>query len=1449
MLKSRVPSNRSWLTRRRVRWLAVALAGLTGLYVAAGFFGLLASSTQSYSDVPSSDAAYPHVERLHDRGVFTGTECGTKKLCPGTSIDRSTTAVWIVRTIDTTTPRAIRSSKFVDVLRNDLAAPYIEELARRSITSGCGNDSRGRLKFCPDNKVPRKHMAIFLTRAFNLPAAPDAGFRDVRRGSTYSDAINRVANLGITVGCGDGRSFCPDRQITRWEAAIMLGRALEWRDGPIRNPPGARRDITPPTISITINDRLNKVTAISHDRDLKSDSWRWHQSVLEVNCEINSYYNTMSKRGSGRTVTLTAREVARNRTQYVCFRVTDKAGNNGYDGRRVLIQDNTPPSIVVSFDRSANRVTARSSAPDLKPNSWRWFIGFVDADCQTASLYESSRRNRGLRLGRKGSGSTITLISDEIRNNQTNNMYVCFRASDNAGNHGYRRKVIPRLRVPRLTPDRTAPDISATFNRSNNTITASSSAADLNVDSWRWFISEARRDCSSAGSYDTYGIRASGQSFSVELNDDQKQKNQTRRLHACFKVADTTGNVKHKALTISRSRTAPRQDSTPPVIRIALDGNLVTASTAATDVKANSWLWAVGTPRLDCNNDATYWRTAKRGSGRSVTLTEQDRKRDRLVCFRVSDTSGNKGYGNKAVARRTTPPAQRNNRTPSITVRLERASSRDDRHTLRATANETVNNWQYVSLGFAQACSVSGSFLNNSRVMSGSQASLSVDDNNRRYCFRAQNQAGNWGMGEYRVPRNLVSNVAPTITLASSNFKSSPRTAIFTSNRSVKYSLSYRLTNTPETVQQPCQENYGRATVAYKTRHTITLNTPSGKVGYYCLRGVDRQGRVGYSKPFVDDRQSPTLVISEATTVSTRQTLSVRWSDSSGLKSVVVYKQSTTGNTCTPFNSSKHTSLASLRDRSPFVILLNSGDNYLLCATATDVRDNTSTAQRRVIAATRDNSQSGGDHTLGSQFEWAKEKYANKAANDYTVSADFKLATEISPQAPQLLGFELFVPPPKLGARGIGVFSVDYNGVDNQAVCTRSLFEGKSQSNSGLNMTTYFKAKTTTDVSIRRGVLPLPTLSAGQYVCVKVKLVADRALSNDAYPVKIFVAKTPISAPSDGQLILRPMELSYAHSHAPDHYNDHFRVYVGSDNLAGRSAATRLKLVVNMPGKYVRTGSIDLDSHQIQKVYYRYRNSRTDCNQTTFKPVLDRRNVRSGVLRMPNDIERVASPGQVMHLVAPSSQRNKYLCLKVSLRRLGADLLETRIFAYQIPSSSTGATSVSTGGLSGLTLGRQSQASRTLNNTSFLQATMSTNQDQTNLLVRPKSDINLVIVEASWENVALPQDVVCDETAFLDSNSVHQGAEVKQPSPDIQYCFRAQDEAGGLHYINASFTPDSLAELDAGVSWQPSGEVDVGTSGSRWLLMVYIAVGIVIALSVIAFVIFAVQSKRSQFLQ
>ena len=141
--------------------------------------------------------------------------------CPSVPIDRKTMAVWMVRVLDGVDPPAVSQTRFNDLDARSFYAPFIERMAELGVTQGCGDGSG----FCPDRTVTRAEMAAFVSRAYDLPDGPDPGFSDVPPNAWYAADAARLAASRISVGCGDATMFCPETDTTRAQMATFLWRA------------------------------------------------------------------------------------------------------------------------------------------------------------------------------------------------------------------------------------------------------------------------------------------------------------------------------------------------------------------------------------------------------------------------------------------------------------------------------------------------------------------------------------------------------------------------------------------------------------------------------------------------------------------------------------------------------------------------------------------------------------------------------------------------------------------------------------------------------------------------------------------------------------------------------------------------------------------------------------------------------------------------------------------------------------------------------------------------------------------------------------------------------------------------------------------------------------------------------------------------------------------------
>ncbi len=117
-----------------------------------------------FSDVKVGDFAAAWIEELARAGISSG--CGGGNFCPAQTVDRASQAVLLLRSKYHGSPYSPPppTGFFDDVPVESPFAPWIEQLFREGITSGCGGPN-----YCPDGLNTRGEMAVFLSRTFNLP--------------------------------------------------------------------------------------------------------------------------------------------------------------------------------------------------------------------------------------------------------------------------------------------------------------------------------------------------------------------------------------------------------------------------------------------------------------------------------------------------------------------------------------------------------------------------------------------------------------------------------------------------------------------------------------------------------------------------------------------------------------------------------------------------------------------------------------------------------------------------------------------------------------------------------------------------------------------------------------------------------------------------------------------------------------------------------------------------------------------------------------------------------------------------------------------------------------------------------------------------------------------------------------------------------------------------------
>ncbi len=118
----------------------------------------------AFNDVPCSSGFAIWVNELALRGVTAG--CGGGNYCPSSAVTRDQMAVFLLVTKEGSaySPPACVVPTFTDVPCASGFAKWIDELAARGITAGCGGGN-----YCPASAVTRGQMAVFLSTTFGLP--------------------------------------------------------------------------------------------------------------------------------------------------------------------------------------------------------------------------------------------------------------------------------------------------------------------------------------------------------------------------------------------------------------------------------------------------------------------------------------------------------------------------------------------------------------------------------------------------------------------------------------------------------------------------------------------------------------------------------------------------------------------------------------------------------------------------------------------------------------------------------------------------------------------------------------------------------------------------------------------------------------------------------------------------------------------------------------------------------------------------------------------------------------------------------------------------------------------------------------------------------------------------------------------------------------------------------
>jgi len=174
-----------------------------------------------FADVPPPAYYFDFADVMYQSGITSGCSSSPLDYCPDSTTTRGQMAVFLIAAIErgssfsyTTTPY------FTDVPPTNPYFKFVQKLRDLGITSGCTATA-----FCPNDAVTRGEMAVFIivsryrTTPYTYPTTPY--FTDVPPSNMFFPFVQKMAQVGITSGCGPG-VYCPDETLTRGQMAVFI---------------------------------------------------------------------------------------------------------------------------------------------------------------------------------------------------------------------------------------------------------------------------------------------------------------------------------------------------------------------------------------------------------------------------------------------------------------------------------------------------------------------------------------------------------------------------------------------------------------------------------------------------------------------------------------------------------------------------------------------------------------------------------------------------------------------------------------------------------------------------------------------------------------------------------------------------------------------------------------------------------------------------------------------------------------------------------------------------------------------------------------------------------------------------------------------------------------------------------------------------------------------------
>ncbi len=178
-------------------------------------------TAEIFADVAPSDYFFDFADVMYSDNITAGCSTTPLDYCPDATTTRAEMAVFLIEAIEGSYNFTYTTSPyFTDVPASSPFFKFVQKLKDLGITSGCSTTL-----FCPDDPVTRGEMAVFVIQSrygtvpFTYPSTPY--FSDVPASSPYFPFVQKLAQAGITGGCGGGL-YCPNDSLTRGQMAVFV---------------------------------------------------------------------------------------------------------------------------------------------------------------------------------------------------------------------------------------------------------------------------------------------------------------------------------------------------------------------------------------------------------------------------------------------------------------------------------------------------------------------------------------------------------------------------------------------------------------------------------------------------------------------------------------------------------------------------------------------------------------------------------------------------------------------------------------------------------------------------------------------------------------------------------------------------------------------------------------------------------------------------------------------------------------------------------------------------------------------------------------------------------------------------------------------------------------------------------------------------------------------------